>query len=96
MVLTAIWLLVSSLGSYFHIHSFVKSATKAEGRAIRLVDGASPSIHYPVYLFRDADDRWHQVFTDVGTHPANYKVDDNVPLRYQANHPDVPRDSNAA
>ena len=97
ITLTAVWLIVSALGSYFHTHSFVKSALQAEGIVVRLVDGTSPSVHYPIYVFQDADGKWHQVFTDVPgnergsmspeTKPANYKVRDKVPLLYLPDHP---------
>ena len=75
--------------------SFVKSATKAEGYVGRVVDGMSPSIHYPVYIFRDADDHYHRVFTDVDNQrTANFKPLDKVPLLYQPDHPeDAQRDN---
>jgi hypothetical protein len=87
IVLSAIWSLFSALGSYVHVHSFVASANKVEGTVIRLVD-YSPSVHYAMYGFRDADDNWHRTDLDLD-HPTNLKVEDKLPLLYQPDHPNL-------
>lgn len=89
LALTSLWFLGSAAGAYFHTNSFVKSATKVDGYVIRLVDGTSPSIHYPVYVFRDADNKFHRVFTDVdNSRPGNFQPRDKVPLLYQPDQPE--------
>ena len=73
--------------SYFHMRGFVKTSIKTEGVIIRLVD-YSPSKHYPVYVFRDPDKKWHQVYTDVlAKHSTSAARGDKVALIYQADRP---------
>lgn len=95
LTLTSLWFLGSAAGAYFHTHSFVKSATKVDGRVIRMVDGTSPSLHYPVYVFRDSDGKPHRVYTDLNNYrPGNFQVLDKVPLLYQPDDPEnAQRDS---
>ena len=80
--------LFCSMTAWFHARAFLRSASKADGFIIRLVDGYSASIHYPVYGFRKPDGRWQEVFTDtVGKHPTKAQSGDKVALLYPPDHP---------
>ncbi|HWB59136.1 MAG TPA: DUF3592 domain-containing protein [Chthoniobacteraceae bacterium] len=90
-LVAAVVLIVSSLKSYSQSHSLVKSASQADGKVVRLVDGAKPSIHYAIYAFKDDQGHWHSVFTDLNDkppHPSNLQVGDDVHLLYQPDHPE--------
>lgn len=79
--------LIAAMSSYFHVHSFVKSSTRVDGRVMRFVDGDTASVHYPIYFFRDDSGRFHRVYTDVaGRHAGNYQLGDKVTLLYQPDH----------
>ena len=87
ILLVAAVLLFKSLGAYMQVNSFVKSATKVDGVVFRVVDGTSPSIHYPWYGFQDESGRWHRANTDLSDN-VNLQVKDKVTLLYQPDHPE--------
>jgi hypothetical protein len=74
--------------SWFHIRSFLQSSKKADGYVMRLVDASSGNGHYAIYGFRDADEKFHRVYTDViAGRPTKAQPRDEVTLLYQPDHP---------
>ena len=83
--------LVASLIMYIHVREFVKSAARANGTVIKLVENRSSdsgATYRPVFVFRDSREREHEINSAVGSYPPAYKIGDKVTVLYNIEEPE--------
>jgi len=68
---------------------FVRSAARADGRVIQMVerDGDYGKLHAPVFVFLDASGAEHTVHSTTGSNPPKYQVGDTVRVLYSPANP---------
>ena len=75
---------------YIHTRRFVDSASRAEGRVVKLVqekDGRSSGVYFPVFVFCDSNGAEHEIRSSSGTYPPSYKVGESVTVLYTPDRP---------
>jgi hypothetical protein len=83
--------LVASIVTYIHACRFVDSAARAEGTVIKMVERRSRdsgTMYSPVFVFRDAQGRNHEIYSSVSRYPPAYKVGETVTVLYDGDDPD--------
>jgi len=78
--------LAISLFFYSHAHNFTRTALRARGTIIRMVEKPgrdSKTVYYPVFSFRDLQSRRYIVNSTSGQNTPAYKAGDVVQVLYQ-------------
>jgi len=71
---------------------FVRSAARADGRVIQMVEreGEHGKLYAPVFVFRDSSGAEHTVHSDTASDPPEHQVGDTVHVLYL---PESPQDA---
>ena len=78
---------------YQRTQKFLRDATRADGKVVRIVERPSRdsgTLFYPVYVFRDAGGQEREIYSSAGSFPPSHSVGDTVSLLYR---PDQPNDT---
>lgn len=78
---------------YQRTQKFLRDATRADGKVVRLVErpgSDSGTVFYPVYAFRDSGGQEREIYSSTGSFPPSHSVGDTVTLLY---HPEQPNDA---
>lgn len=77
--------------TYRNACAFLSTATQADGTVIRLEERRDSDgdgrLFYPVFTFRDASGREHEIVSSTGSSPAPYRVGARVRVLYQPDSP---------
>ena len=78
-----------ALASWFVGWQFVRSASRADGRIIQMLErgGEHGKLHAPVFTFRDASGTEHTVHSDSASDPPEYQAGDTVHILYSPTNP---------
>jgi hypothetical protein len=81
--------LIGAAFAYSHARAFVTRAVRAEGTVVELVDrgGSSGTTYAPVFLFTDAADAKHKVYSSLSSYPPAYEVGEKVTILYDPDKP---------
>jgi hypothetical protein len=98
------WFLIASgvicllISGFFAIRTrnFLRTASRAEGIVIRLVEkrgesADSGNTFSPVYIFRDGGGYGHEILSSASSYPPLYAVGEKIGVYYQARHPEEAR-----
>lgn len=90
LVASAALCFLISLFAFLRARTFLRSASRAQGAVIRLVErnGDSGTLYYPVYAFRDIHDVSHEIFSSSGSFPPAHSVGEMVTVLYRIDHPE--------
>jgi Protein of unknown function (DUF3592) len=84
----AICLLVALISALYFWH-FVRTASHADGKIIRMIEQQDNdgTAYFPVFTFRDAQGAEHTIHSSSGSFPPDYEVGDTVPVLYSPTDP---------
>jgi len=94
VVLLSAWVSLGLTAFFYQrTKTFLDHAGRADGKVVRLVErpgSDSGTLFYPVFAFRDAGSREHEIYFGTGSFPPSYSVGDTVKLLYR---PEQPNDA---
>lgn len=78
-----------ALASLFVGWEFIRSAARADGRVIQMVEqeGDGGKLYAPVFVFRDANGAEHTVHSQTASYPPEHQVGDTLRVLYSPSSP---------
>jgi len=79
---------------YERTKTFLDHASRADSKVVRLVErpgSDSGTLFYPVFAFRDAGGREHEIYSSTGSFPPSHSIGNTVKLLYRSEQPNDAR-----
>ena len=83
-------LLAIALVSALYYWYFLRTASRTDGRIIRMIehrDRGNHTTYFPVFTFQDESGSEHTIHASGGTFPPAYEIGDKVPVLYSPTNP---------